>query len=286
MTSALRGFDGGAVSAVSSFHANVTRSSKPQWLTFASLFSFFRDQGFLMIRSLTVLCAHLALVSLLSACATEPRALEPGLHGEGAGEPDVVYVVNHGWHTGLVLPAGKVQSLIPALKKRFGDVSHIEFGWGDKGFYQANEITTELALRAMFWSSGSVIHAVAVPGRPDQYFRNSQVRTLCLDGAGHASLLAFVVSSFDRGATGEVVELKNGLYGDSQFYAGRGSYHLMNTCNKWTAKALQSAGLDLSPTFMLTASSVMDHAVLAATALESSSGTTRTCGTHVAAPRQ
>ena len=52
---------------------------------------------------------------------------------------------------------------------------------------------------------------------------------------------------------------KNGLYGDSQFYKGVGDYHLMNTCNKWTAKGLESAGMDISPTFKLSAGSVMDY---------------------------
>jgi len=33
----------------------------------------------------------------------------------------------------------------------------------------------------------------------------------------------------------------------------------MNTCNKWTAKGLKSAGMDISPTFKLTAESIMDY---------------------------
>ena len=33
----------------------------------------------------------------------------------------------------------------------------------------------------------------------------------------------------------------------------------MNTCNKWTAKGLKSAGMDISPTFKLTADSIMDY---------------------------
>ncbi len=33
----------------------------------------------------------------------------------------------------------------------------------------------------------------------------------------------------------------------------------MNTCNTWTAKGLKSAGMDISPTFKLTADSIMDY---------------------------
>ena len=38
---------------------------------------------------------------------------------------------------------------------------------------------------------------------------------------------------------------------------GSGSFHAFNTCNTWTAKALYSAGVDISPTFTLTADGVM-----------------------------
>ena len=52
-----------------------------------------------------------------------------------------VYVVNHGWHTGFVLPASDIQHVIPELKNRFGNAPYIEFGWGDNEFYQAEGVT-------------------------------------------------------------------------------------------------------------------------------------------------
>jgi len=168
-------------------------------------------------------------------------------------------VVNHGWHTGLVLPAKEIQARLPGLKKRFRNTPFIEFGWGDKGFYQANEITTGLTFRAMFWSSGSVIHAVAVPDDVFQFFPNSDVQKICLSDAGASSLIDFIANSFSRNALGQIVEQKNGIYGDSQFYDGVGVYHLLNTCNKWTAKGLSSAGFDISTALKLTAGSVMNY---------------------------
>jgi len=52
--------------------------------------------------------------------------------------------------------------------------------------------------------------------------------------------------------------MENGIYGNSQFYQGAGKYYLMNTCNKWTTKGLKSIGMEISPTFKLTSSSVMN----------------------------
>ena len=198
----------------------------------------------------------IALLSLLSGCATKPYAISftDEVSSNGSNE---IYVVSHGWHTGLVLPADKIQSRLPKLKTRFGNTPNIELGWGDKGFYQAEEITIGLAFRALFWSSGSIVHAVAVPSNVKVFFPHSEIEKLCFTDAEYVSLLDFISSSFNKNQPGEIIELRNGLYGDSQFYEGVGNYHLLNTCNSWTAKGLKSAGMDISPAFSLTASSVI-----------------------------
>jgi len=196
------------------------------------------------------------LLSLLSGCATKPYAISFS-EGNSSNGSNEIYVVSHGWHTGLVMPADKIQSRLPKLKTRFGETPNIELGWGDKGFYQAEEVTVGLAFKALFWSSGSIVHAVAVPSNVKAFFPNSVIEKLCLTDSEYASLLDFISRSFNKNHQAELVELKNGLYGDSQFYEGVGHYHLMNTCNSWTAKGLKSAGMDISPAFSLTASSVM-----------------------------
>lgn len=195
---------------------------------------------------------------LISGCSSQPYVVDLAVDAPLAGHNEI-YVVNHGWHTGLILPAKEMQLRLPGLKKRFGNTPFVEFGWGDKGFYQANEITTGLTFRAMFWSSGAVIHAVAVPADVFKSFPQSEVQKLCLSDAAAAALIDFIANSFAQTQQGEIIELKNGIYGDSQFYDGVGNYHLLNTCNKWTAKGLRSAGLDISPALKLTASSVMKY---------------------------
>ena len=79
-----------------------------------------------------------------------------------------VYVVNHGWHTGFVIPASGIHQLIPELKNRFGNAPYIEFGWGDNEFYQAEEITSGITLKAIFLPTDSVVHAVLVPLKVDR----------------------------------------------------------------------------------------------------------------------
>ena len=189
-----------------------------------------------------------------------PYVVEPA-PGDTAEVNDEIFVVSHGWHTGIVMPAKLIQSRIPELKHRFGDTRFIEFGWGDKGFYQSTEITTGLTIQAIFWPTESVMHVVAVPEHPYTYFPNSQAEIICLNGNEYSTLARFIENSFSRDEYGNIVPTKNGIYGDSQFYSSVGDYYLMNTCNKWTAKALKSAGMDISTMFKLTAGSVMDFVV-------------------------
>ena len=200
----------------------------------------------------------IVILSLLAACSSEPYVVihteMPAVVGQ-----EEIYVVSHGWHTGFVVPAKRIQNQLPKLRERFGDIPYIEFGWGDKDFYQAKEITTGLTLKAILWPTESVIHAVAVPEKADKFFANSIVETLCLSGREYSSLLRFISESFYKDEYSRILELEHGIYGNSQFYKGAGSFYLMNTCNKWTAKGLKSAGIDISPTFKLTADSVMDY---------------------------
>lgn len=198
----------------------------------------------------------IAFLILLLACASAPPAVErrPDRPGDGRR---AVYVIGHGWHTGIVMPAEDFQVLFPALGERFGDIPYIEFGWGDQGFYQAEKPTLGLSLTALLWPTRAVMHAVAVPADVQAYFPGSDVRRLCLSQGGYDALLRFIAGSFRQNEDGRIFPLGRGLYGDSSFYEALGGYSLFNTCNTWTARALKSAGLDINPAFKATAGSVM-----------------------------
>lgn len=167
--------------------------------------------------------------------------------------------MSHGWHTGFVIPSINIYPKLPKLIARFKNSPFIEFGWGDKGFYQAKEITSGLTLRAIFWPTESVIHAVAVPSNVYEYFPGSKIEEVFLAESELDSLVNFISDSFYKDEKGDALKLKNGTYGNSQFYKGVGDYYLMNTCNKWTAKGLKSAGMGISTTLKLTAGSIMNY---------------------------
>jgi len=170
----------------------------------------------------------------------------------------IIYITNHGWHTGIVIPADEnyTKKRLDFLYDRFQNPKFFELGWGDKGFYQSNEITTKLTLKAMFWASDTVMHIVAFDENPKFYFAQSEIIKLELELKNYLPLLEFIKNSFyfENG----VKKLKTGLYGDSQFYEAVGKYHLFNTCNVWTAKALKSANFKIYPNTKLTASSIIN----------------------------
>jgi uncharacterized protein (TIGR02117 family) len=196
------------------------------------------------------------LVCWCTSCTTLPQAVEHASTSRQCPAIEEIYVLNHGWHTGIALKAADLNASIPSLSIRFPEAKYYEIGWGDAGFYQSNEITTGLTFRAMFWSSGTVMHVVGFKLEPDKYFPGSEVRRIMLNRDAYKTMLKFIKSSFKTNEAGDVVRQNHGLYGDSQFYTGIGNYYILNTCNKWTAKALYSAGLDIDPGLKLTASSI------------------------------
>lgn len=143
---------------------------------------------------------------LLYGCTTFPQAVKPTTGGQPS--PTEIYIVSHGWHTGIIAPAHDVNTVLPQLKKRFAqETQWYEIGWGDKGFYQSQEITTALTLRAMFWSSGAVMHIVAFSGKPERYFAGSEIKSLLLHTNQRNSLMRYLGRSFARDEEGNLIPL-------------------------------------------------------------------------------
>lgn len=199
-----------------------------------------------------------AALLLLPGCSTRPEPITDTDIFTGLGDHSV-FVVSHGWHTGIVLPAGMLMADNPRLKERFGDMDYLEVGWGDEAFYQAEEITFKKAAGAALWPTASVLHVVAVPRSPASYFDNSEISLLCATDVQLHALTRFIADSFSRDPSGKIIPLQPGIYGDSHFFSGNGEFHLFSTCNKWTAKGLRSLGMQIDPTFQITADGVMSY---------------------------
>lgn len=201
---------------------------------------------------------HLCLICLcgmVAGCSGPiPNLYSPQALGEN---PKTIYVVSHGWHTGIVVNRNDVSDRLALLQEDFPTTTLFEIGWGDAGFYQTPEITTKLVLQALFWPSDSVMHIVALPTHPKRYFPRSEVIEVKLSEEGFQKMIEFIMASFARDAHHQIIKMQKGLYGNSRFYQGQGTYHLFNTCNSWTAEAIRASGFPISTVYALTAGNVL-----------------------------
>lgn len=197
------------------------------------------------------------LLSLLAGCAgaAEPRADRP------AAANVTIYVVSHGWHTGIVIPARQ-----PGALAFLGDhfpaadaTGWYELGWGDRRFYQAGDGNLWLTLRAGLLPTASALHVVALPTMPGDYFRHGQTIRLTVSATDYRAMTQTIAGDFSRDESGDVVPIETGLYGDSRFFAADGLFHAFNTCNTWTARRLQDAGLPVRSFMTFSAGAVMQQ---------------------------
>ncbi len=183
------------------------------------------------------------LIVFIPGCAA--REVDPQIPPDEARR-EVFQVVKHGWHVGIVVGRAEMASRVPFSGEDFSGAAHLEIGWGDARFYQAEDPSAGLALRAALWPTASVMHVVGFSGDPARYFSASEVVDICVSRSAYERMLNYITESFERGPGGEVMPLGPGLYGTSHFYRARGSFHLFNTCNTWAARAVAASGTPVS----------------------------------------
>ena len=82
---------------------------------------------------------------------------------------------------------------------------------------------------------------------------------VALTDDGFRRLIGAIAGDFERPDGTRAQPVSPGLYRDSYFYNAHGTFQLFNTCNTWTARLLSSAGVDLSPSGVVTADEMMER---------------------------
>jgi uncharacterized protein (TIGR02117 family) len=200
--------------------------------------------------------ARATLLVLLLACACAGPIADLQFRGQGE-KARRVFIVNHGWHSAIVIGKADIpEGLLPEIRD-FPDADYLEIGWGDRDYYQAPDPGLGSALKAAFWSSGSVLHVAAFKGAVENYFLGSEIVDIDLPDQAFQLLIQFISDTFSRSDPALPDETRPGLYGNSRFYAARARFHLFRTCNTWVAEALRSTGLPISPAYAITAGNLM-----------------------------
>src|SRR4051794_35745403 len=170
-----------------------------------------------------------------------------------------VYAISNGYHAGLALPREKLAEFaggrgypaLIAVTQRFAAFDWIEFGWGEREFYQSvstiGDMNWRMALRALFAGGNrSVVHVVGISGDPVQAFR-AEMMKVPLSWNGFDQMLQKLEATFVPPQNGALPDLGRGLYGPSLFYPASGTFRITRVCNHWIADLLGAAGLASKP---------------------------------------
>ena len=163
-----------------------------------------------------------------------------------------VYLSSDGFHTNLFVPTKTaVYDWTQRTAGLATDISagdrYIQLGWGDRRFYMEtpdwNQVNPLEAVRALlFWQNPTAMfvkgHAT-IPHTP-----NEDLKCLRLGKTDYLAMMTFIDRSFQTNSQGQKQRLGSGQDQQSGFYAATGYYSIFNTCNSWTANALQSANIN------------------------------------------
>ena len=201
-----------------------------------------------------LLALPIGAAALIGCAAMAPPAPAPE-----APLSHTVRVISNGWHTGIVvrragLPRGRVPEAVGFAGARF-----LEFGWGDRAYYPSPRPGLGTTLAAALVPTPAVMHLAGLEAPPEDLYPQSEVLALRLGAAVFERLMAEIDASFERPDGVRAEAVAPGLYRDSRFYPARGRFHLFNTCNTWIARMLAAAGVEISPSGVVTAEHLMSR---------------------------
>ena len=156
-----------------------------------------------------------------------------------------IFIEDNGVHTGIVVPkraAGvEWRTLVRAehlADPRYAGHAFLSFGWGDRAFYENTprwaDVEPAILLSAALGSDETVLHVDHVPAPA----AGPTVRAVLLRPEEYRRLATFIRRSFAADPRGGP-----GYGGWDAFYAARGRYSALRTCNNWTGEALRHAGV-------------------------------------------
>ena len=193
----------------------------------------------------------LAALLWLSFASRDPDLYPPG----EASVP--VIVVDHGYHSGLVVRTGDLRGIAAALRAQRPDLARLllsfpahwaeadwlEFGWGDAAFYQATRTTADIQIRltipALLWPTASAIQVVPGHGDLETAFPDSDRLPLRLSPGGWRRLAVRLAESVAPGPSALPEPIGPSLYGAGLFFRSSLSYHAGRTCNQWVSGLLR-----------------------------------------------
>ncbi|CAN5844079.1 TIGR02117 family protein [soil metagenome] len=161
-----------------------------------------------------------------------------------------IFVASNGVHTDIIVPVRTPfqdwSELIPyGHFAGIDTATYIALGWGDKGFYihtpTWDDLTVTTALRSLFWPTAAAMHTEYFRGEPRLYQWKEQ---LVITEEQYQRFVAYAKKYFQEGPNGNFILIEGAGYQDTDnFYEAHGRYHVYNTSNNWSNRALKKMGV-------------------------------------------
>lgn len=197
---------------------------------------------------------------LFASCAVSPATSDWQCSPQESS-CKTIFVVHDSWHAAIVLRAEHVSREKIPESADFPAAEFLEFSWGDKDYFPDPHPGVFAALRAAFWSGGSVLHVVGLSREVKAAYPTAAITELTLVNTSFDRLVGFIAGTFLRSEGQERVRASAGLFPYSHFYPATHKFSLLKTCNTWVAEALKAGGLPVAPGLVLTSGSLAGQVV-------------------------
>ncbi|MBX9747116.1 MAG: DUF2459 domain-containing protein [Hyphomonadaceae bacterium] len=189
----------------------------------------------------TVLLIATLVLAYLYLPIPPPRAPLPS-----ASDCVELHLYSNGYHSDIGAPAEIFPEDHP-LRRLYPDARTFLIGWGDRAFYASDGTDVLLGLDALVPPSPSVFHITYDAAQASAYLGPTDDIAIGVSTEGAARFVAYVDRYLVLDEDGAPIRVNDGkVIGRSVFLRSRGSFHLLNVCNQWMARALREAGVDVN----------------------------------------
>lgn len=163
-----------------------------------------------------------------------------------AGDCIELHLYSNGYHSDIGAPASIFPENHP-LRRLYPDAESFLIGWGDQAFYYSDGTNLWLGLDALIPPSPSVFHIAYNAGPSSAYLSPNDETAIAVSHEGAQRFVTFIDRFLVLDAAGNPIRTSDGkVIGRSSFLRSRGSFHLLQVCNQWMARALRAAGVDVN----------------------------------------
>lgn len=183
----------------------------------------------------SILAAYLTAAFIFSALTVSAKS-------QDCVKPQPIYIQHSAIHANLVFPTSRLSKGFHDDIKLPVSSDFIMVGVGDRDVYINSPTLADIkfshALKAVFWPSKRVLHAVPFNGVDADWIELN----VCPDQL--SAIEAYMLSSLSRREDDLSQVVEGATYWDvDRFYEADGYYSAFNSCNNWVNGALKTAGL-------------------------------------------